>query len=66
MLPFNTSGGVPLRQPGGDESPTPEDILIEITVANRGREAATPHVLPMLWFRNAWWWGEGGEKPHNA
>jgi hypothetical protein len=42
---------------------TPEDILIEITVANRGREAATLHALPTLWFRNTWSWGEGGEKP---
>jgi hypothetical protein len=42
---------------------TPEDILIEITVANRGPEAATLHVLPTLWFRNTWAWGEDGEKP---
>jgi hypothetical protein len=32
-----------------------EDILIRITVANRGPEAATLHVLPHLWFRNTWW-----------
>ncbi len=35
----------------------PDDILIRITVANRGPEAATVHVLPTLWFRNAWSWG---------
>jgi hypothetical protein len=33
----------------------PEDILIRITAANRGPEAASLHVLPHLWFRNTWW-----------
>ncbi len=42
---------------------TPEDILIQISVANRGPNAATLHVLPTLWFRNTWAWGEGGTKP---
>ena len=32
-------------------------MLIRITVANRGPEAATLHVLPTLWFRNTWSWG---------
>ncbi|MGH9253795.1 MAG: MGH1-like glycoside hydrolase domain-containing protein [Vicinamibacterales bacterium] len=32
----------------------PEDILIRITVCNRGPEPATLHVLPTLWFRNTW------------
>jgi len=41
----------------------PEDILIEITVANRGPEAATLQVLPQLWFRNTWSWGDNSEKP---
>ena len=40
---------------------SPEDLLVEITVANRGPEAATLHVLPTLWFRNTWSWG--GEAP---
>lgn len=35
----------------------PDDILIRITVANRGPDAATIHVLPTLWFRNVWSWG---------
>ncbi len=35
----------------------PDDILIEITVTNRGPEAARLHVLPTLWFRNNWSWG---------
>lgn len=35
----------------------PNDILIKITVHNRGPEDATLHVLPTLWFRNTWVWG---------
>jgi len=31
-----------------------EDILVKITAANRGPEAAELHVLPTLWFRNDW------------
>ena len=34
----------------------PEDILIKITAANRGPDTATLHLLPTLWFRNAWSW----------
>jgi hypothetical protein len=41
----------------------PEDILIKITVCNRGPEAAPVHVLPTLWFRNTWSWTERGLKP---
>jgi hypothetical protein len=33
---------------------SPEDLLIRITVTNRGGEAAELHVLPTLWFRNTW------------
>ena len=32
----------------------PEDILVRITAVNRGPEAAEPHLLPTLWFRNDW------------
>lgn len=32
----------------------PEDILMKITVYNRGPEAHQIHVLPQLWFRNFW------------
>jgi hypothetical protein len=39
----------------------PDDILIRITVANRGPDAATMHLLPTLWFRNTWSWGREGE-----
>src|SRR5574337_239101 len=40
-----------------------EDILIQITVCNRGPEAATVHVLPTLWFRNTWSWGGNVPRP---
>lgn len=36
----------------------PENTLIAITVVNRGPEAALLHLLPTLWFRNTWAWGE--------
>jgi hypothetical protein len=39
----------------------PDDIAIRITVANRGPETATLHLLPTLWFRNTWSWGREGE-----
>jgi hypothetical protein len=42
---------------------TPEDILLEITVHNRGPAEARLHVLPTLWFRNTWSWGNGTEQP---
>jgi hypothetical protein len=31
-----------------------EDILVKITVVNRGPEDSELHVLPTLWFRNDW------------
>ena len=37
----------------------PNDVLMVITVENRGPEASTVHVLPHLWFRNTWSWGPG-------
>src|SRR5262249_48866608 len=39
----------------------PDDILTKITIANRGPDAATIHLLPTLWFRNTWSWGRTGE-----
>jgi hypothetical protein len=41
----------------------PEDVLVRITVHNRGPEAARLRVLPTLWFRNTWSWGLPGPKP---
>jgi hypothetical protein len=37
-----------------------DDILIKITVANRGSETANINVLPTIWFRNNWSWGNAG------
>jgi hypothetical protein len=42
---------------------TPEDILIKITVWNRGPEPALLHILPTLWFRNTWSWTDGKVRP---
>ncbi len=41
----------------------PDDLLVRITVCNRGPEAARLCVLPTLWFRNTWSWGDEGPKP---
>jgi hypothetical protein len=40
-----------------------EDLLIRISVVNRGPEPATIHLLPSLWFRNTWTWWPGTPKP---
>ncbi|HBC89622.1 MAG TPA: glucosidase [Lentisphaeria bacterium] len=40
-----------------------EDILIRITVCNRGSQNTSLHLLPSLWFRNTWTWSAGSEKP---
>jgi hypothetical protein len=42
---------------------SPEDILIKISVWNRGPEPASLHILPTLWFRNTWSWTEGAVRP---
>ena len=42
---------------------SPENILIQITVHNRGPAAAEIHVLPTLWFRNQWSWHTAPERP---
>jgi hypothetical protein len=41
----------------------PEDLLVQITVHNRGAEPATLHLLPTLWFRNTWSWEKGAARP---
>jgi hypothetical protein len=40
-----------------------EDMLIKITVTNRGTDTAELEVLPTLWFRNTWAWGGEVGKP---
>jgi Glycosyl hydrolase family 63 C-terminal domain len=42
---------------------SPEDILIRISLYNRGPEAALVHVLPTLWFRNQWSWQGIADRP---
>ncbi|HYY74578.1 MAG TPA: hypothetical protein VE662_07105, partial [Solirubrobacterales bacterium] len=41
----------------------PDDILIRVTVTNRGPEAAELHLLPTLWFRNTWSWDASAARP---
>jgi hypothetical protein len=40
-----------------------DDLLIKITVLNRGKEDASLNVLPTIWFRNTWAWGYDDYKP---
>ena len=40
-----------------------EEILIKITACNRGPQAAPLRLLPTLWFRNRWDWGDQYERP---
>ena len=42
----------------------PDDILMRVTVHNRGPEAATIHLLPHLMFRNSWSWKKDFYKPN--
>lgn len=38
----------------------PNDVCIKISAVNRGPEAAPLTLLPTLWFRNTWSWGQEG------
>ncbi|SMB98435.1 conserved hypothetical protein [Hymenobacter roseosalivarius DSM 11622] len=40
-----------------------DDILIQITVHNRGAKMAPIMVLPQVWFRNTWSWGHDPYRP---
>ncbi|HEX9818560.1 MAG TPA: glucosidase, partial [Methylomirabilota bacterium] len=40
-----------------------DDVLVRISVANRGPEAAELHLLPTLWFRNTWSWAAASARP---
>lgn len=42
---------------------SPDDILIQITVFNRGPQPAELHVLPTIWFRNDWSWYPQSARP---
>jgi hypothetical protein len=39
------------------------DMLMQITVTNRGPEQAPIELLPTIWFRNTWSWGYDPYKP---
>src|SRR5262249_31284815 len=43
---------------------SPEDVLIQISVHNRGPEPALLHVLPTLWYRNQWSWLGSPDRPN--
>ena len=45
---------------------SPEDVLIKITINNRGDQDAALNVMPTVWFRNTWDWGYDDYKPHLA
>jgi hypothetical protein len=45
---------------------SPEDILVEITAANRGPESATLDLLPSVWFWNSWSWTSEEPRPSLA
>ncbi len=40
-----------------------DDILMRVTAHNRGPDDAPLHLLPTLWFRNTWSWGDGASRP---
>ncbi len=42
----------------------PEDLLLRVTAANRGAQAAPLHILPQVWFRNTWSWRQDADRPN--
>ncbi len=44
----------------------PDDLCLEITATNHGPEPASLHVLPYVWFRNTWAWGQDTRRPSLA
>ena len=44
----------------------PDDLLMRVTVYNRGPDEATIHLLPQLWFRNTWSWQPDSARPEIA
>ncbi|MEO6392147.1 MAG: glucosidase [Pyrinomonadaceae bacterium] len=42
----------------------PENLLMQITVSNRGPESANLRLLPTIWFRNRWSWGGPNPRPN--
>ncbi len=42
---------------------SPDDMLVRISITNRGPDPASIDVLPTLWFRNTWDWGDANPRP---
>ncbi len=42
---------------------TPDDLCLRLSIRNAGPDTATLHVLPTMWFRNTWSWGNDDRKP---
>ncbi|HEY1770579.1 MAG TPA: hypothetical protein VGG02_10035 [Chthoniobacterales bacterium] len=42
----------------------PDDLFVRATITNRGPETASLDLLPTLWFRNTWSWGEDERRPN--
>ena len=42
---------------------SPDDMLMQVTVVNRGPDTARVHVLPQLWARNTWSWADSPNRP---
>ena len=42
---------------------SPDDILMRLTVVNRGPEPADLHLVPQLWARNTWSWKQRSRRP---
>jgi hypothetical protein len=40
-----------------------DDVLMRVTMWNRGPETASLALLPQIWFRNTWGWGRDANKP---
>jgi Glycosyl hydrolase family 63 C-terminal domain len=41
----------------------PDDLILRVTVHNRGPDEAMIHLLPQLWFRNSWSWKSDSARP---
>ncbi|HEX4852037.1 MAG TPA: glucosidase, partial [Puia sp.] len=41
-----------------------EDILVKISILNQSNDKAYLTVLPTIWFRNTWGWGNDSYKPN--
>ena len=42
---------------------SPDDILMRVTVTNRGPDSAPITVIPQLWARNTWSWRPDSRRP---